>query len=77
MSGASEHAETCAQGFKFDEASTVSVEAFYFDRKIREAVEIRAGRRSSAKMLNRDSGSYMKTDQWDVLLARVDVNHRE
>ena len=74
MSGATEHAETCAQGFKFEEATTVKVEPFYFDRKIREAVEIRAGRRSNVKMLNRDSGSYMKTNQWDVLLARCDVN---
>ena len=75
MSGATEHAETCAQGFKFEEATTVKVEPFYFDRKIREAVEIRAGRRSNVTMLNRDSGSFMKTNQWDVLLARCDVSN--
>ena len=58
MSGAAEHAKVCSQGFKFDSASTVSV-------------EIRKCRRSNTTVVNRDSGNYMKTDQWDVLLARI------
>ena len=74
MSGASEHAKVCKQGFKFEEASTLNVEPFYTQRKIREAVEIRAQRRSRIPVLNRDSGSYLKTTQWDVILARADVN---
>ena len=76
MSGAAEHAEKCSQRFKFEEATTVSVEETFHSRKVREAVEIRMRRRKDAKVVNRDSGSYLKTSQWDVLLSRVsDVNH--
>ena len=71
MSGASEHAKVCQQGFRFQDATTLSVERFYFQRKIREAVEIRAQRRTVVPVLNRDSGSFLKTNQWDVLLAEV------
>ena len=71
MSGAAEHAKVCSQGFKFDSASTLSVEHRYLERKVREAVEIRKSRRSSTTVVNRDSGNYMKTNQWDVLLARI------
>ena len=74
MSGASEHAKVCDQGFKFQDATTVSVERFYFQRKVREAVEIRTQRRSLAPVLNRDSGSYLRSSQWDVLLAKVTEN---
>ena len=76
MSGAAEHAKKCSQRFKFEEASTVSVEETFHSRKVREAVEIRIKRRKDAKVVNRDSGSYLKTSQWDVLLSRViGVNH--
>ena len=71
MSGAAEHAKVCSQGFKFDSASTLSVEHRCLERKVREAVEIRKSRRSSTTVVNRDSGNYMKTNQWDVLLARI------
>ena len=54
----------------------MSVEETFHSRKVREAVEIRTRRRRDAKVVNRDSGSYLKTSQWDVLLSRVsDVNH--
>ena len=71
MSGAAEHAKVCDRGFKYDSATTVSVENQYARRKVREAVEIRRRRRTEATVVNRDSGSYLKTSQWDVLLARV------
>ena len=74
MSGAAEHAEKCSEEFKFEEATTVSVEETFYSRKVME--EIRTRGRKDAKVVNRDSGSYLKTSQWDVLLSRVsDVNH--
>ena len=60
MSGASEHAKTCDQGFKYEEAETLNVERFYLHSKIREAVEIRRERGSVGAVPNRDSGSYLK-----------------
>ena len=70
-SGASEHAETCDQEFKWDDACTVAVEQDYTRRKIREALEIRKLRRTDAKALNRDNGNILKSNQWDVLLGRI------
>ena len=71
MSGAAEHAKLCDQGFKFESAKTLRIERRYMERKVREAVEIRRHRRSGTTVVNRDSGSYLKTNQWDVLLARI------
>ena len=71
MSGAAEHAKVCNQGFKFESANTLKIEQRYMERKVREAVEIRRHRRSGTTVVNRDSGSYLKTNQWDVLLARI------
>ena len=71
MSGVAEHAQLCKKGFKFKEASTISIEENFQQRKIREAVEIRTRRRMAAQVINRDSGSYLKTTQWDVLLSRI------
>ena len=53
--------EKCSQRFKFEEATTMSVEETFHSRKVREAVEIRMRRRKDAKVVNRDSGSYLKT----------------
>ena len=71
MSGAAEYAKSCNQGFKFESAKTLRIEQQYMERKVREAVEIRRHRRSGTTVVNRDSGSYLKTNQWDVLLARI------
>ena len=71
MSGAAEHAKLCNQGFKYESAKTLRIEQRYMERKVREAVEIRRQRRSGTTVVNRDSGSYLKTNQWDVLLARI------
>ena len=71
MSGAYEHAKTCYQGFRYEEAETLNVERFYLNRRDTHTVEIRTQRRSTAAVLNRDSGSYLKSSQWDVLLAKA------
>ena len=59
------------QGFKFESAKTLRIEQRYMERKVREAVELRRHRSLGTTVVNRDSGSYLKTNQWDVLLARI------
>jgi len=70
-SGAAEHAKVCDQHFKWDDACTVAVEEDYTRRKIREALEIRRLRRTDTSVLNRDSGTLLKSNQWDFLLGRI------
>ena len=70
-SGAAEHAKMCNREFKWEDASTVAVEEDYTRRKIREALEIRRLRRTDTSVLNRDSGTLLKSSQWDVLLGRM------
>ena len=70
-SGAAEHAKTCDQKFKWDEACTVAVEEDYTRRKIREALEITKLRRTDTRVLNRDNGTMLQSSQWDVLLGRI------
>ena len=70
-SGAAEHAKTCNQEFKWDDACTVAVEEDYTRRKIKEALEIRKLRRTDTRVLNRDSGTMLQSSQWDVLLGRI------
>ena len=50
MSGIAEHAQLCKKAFKFKEASTISIEENFQQRKIREAVEIRTRRRMAAQV---------------------------
>jgi len=77
-SGASKHAETCTDEFKWEEAKTLAVENNYKKRKIRESLEIRLHRRSTVPVLNRELGNVLTNNQWDVLLGKmspsVDVN---
>ena len=68
--GASEHAATCEQTFKWDQATTLAVEEDFRRRKVREAIEIRRHQRSEMTILNRDLGG-MKSSQWDVLLGKL------
>ena len=57
MSGVAEHAQLCKKGFKFKEASTISIEENFHKRKIRDAVVIRSRRRMAAQVVNRDAAA--------------------
>ena len=70
-SGATEHAERCQLGFKWEEATTIAPEPDYRRRKVREAIEIRRARRSTQNCVNRDNGNIMKTSHWDHLLGKI------
>ena len=71
-SGASEHAKRCEQQFCWDETQTLAVYKDMKSRKIREALEIRRHKRSTTDgpVVNRDSGTILKTNQWDYLLGK-------
>jgi len=74
-SGATEHAKNCPQKFEWKEASTLSMEPNYRRRKVRESLEIRRAQRSNHSVLNRDQGSMIRTDAWDVLMGRMKNNY--
>ena len=70
-SGATEHAESCMQNFKWNETATLKIESNYRRRKIRESLEIRRHRRSQETEVNRDQGKILKSQQWDVLMGKI------
>ena len=42
-----------------------------YDIKIRESLEIRRHNSGPGKGLNKDTGSYVKTDLWDPVLKQI------
>ena len=75
QSGATEHAKNCPSQFEWDDASTLAIEPNYRRRKIRESLEIRRAQRSQRLVVNRDQGTMIQTDAWDVLMGKIDVNY--
>ena len=71
QSGATEHAKNCPSHFEWDEAATLAIEPNYRRRKIRESLEIRRAKRSHRLVVNRDQGTMIQTDAWDVLMGRL------
>ena len=70
-SGATEHAEKCAHEFDWNEATTIARETDYRRRKICESLEIRRAQRSETKLVNRDQGTILKSNAWDVLMGQL------
>jgi len=62
-SGAAKHAEKCEVGF--EEVKTIKVENRYFDRCVREALEIQN------HGINLDYGKYVKTKFWLPLMRHL------
>ena len=71
QSGATEHAKNCPHQFEWQGASTLAIEPDYRRRKIRESLEIRKAKRSHQLVVNRDQGTMMRTDAWDVLMGKI------
>ena len=71
VSGITNHARTCKQGFKWDEASLLRIEEKKFDRKVREALEIQFHDTAphSVHGLNLGDGQYVTTRFWKRSLA--------
>ena len=73
-SGATEHCLKCHGQFNWLHYSTIKVEPKYYDRKIREALEINNAKCSSKNILNRDDGNIVKTNTWTPLFAKIIEN---
>ena len=56
---------------------TFSMENRYYDRKVRESLEIDMAvvRYGQDKMLNRDNGNFDKTNAWKLLFKKVKTLH--
>ena len=74
-SGAAEHSKTCTEQFDWTATETLAVCDRWRSRKIREAIEIRRHRRDNISILNRDSGTILKTSQWDFLLGQSNAHY--
>ena len=68
-----EHIDKCKCSVKWDEVKTLAIETNYFQRKVRESLEIRRLKTGpgNEKGLNRDIGDYVTTNYWDSLFENV------
>ena len=75
-SGAAQHAKKCKKGFQGVE--TIKVESRYFDRCVREALEIQkhdSGPNEGG--INLDEGKYVKTKFWLPMLRHITTVDKE
>ena len=71
-SGATEHCLQCDGQFNWLHPKTLSREARYKSRKIRESLEIIRSKCNSSKLnINRDDGNFVKTNTWTPLLRNI------
>ena len=71
-SGATEHCLKCHSQFSWLQPKTLSREARYKSRKIRESLEIKRSKCDSSKLnINRDDGNFVKTNTWTPLLRNI------
>ena len=71
-SGATEHCLEYHGQFNWLHLKTLSREARYKSRKIRESLEIIKSKCNSSKLnINRDDGSFAKTNTWPPLLRNI------
>jgi len=69
-SGLCSHDSACDGEIRWDEAETIKVEERYYERKIREALEIQ--RRDTVRNgCNQDAGQYMSNDHWLPIFRRI------
>ena len=73
VSGITNHARTCEEGFEWDKTSTLKIEENKFDRKVREALEIqyRGTSPRNDHGLNLDDGQYVTTNFWKPMLSHL------
>ena len=70
-SGAAKHQESCQAGF--ENIETIKIEERYFDRCVREALEIqRNGSGPKEGGVNLDDGKYVTTKFWLPLMRFID-----
>ena len=71
LTGIFSHAKTCIEGFDWENVKTISVEDKWFQRKVREALEIQFQNTSprSEHGLNQDDGQYVTTNFWNPMFS--------
>ena len=71
-SGATEHCLECHGQFNWLHPKTLSREARYKSRKIRESLKIKKSKCNSSKSnINRDDGNFDKNNTWTPLLRSI------
>ena len=71
-SGLTEHCLECHGQLNWLHPNTLSRETRYKSRKIRESLEIIRSKCNSSKLnINRDDGSFVKTNKWTPLLRNI------
>ena len=78
FSGATEHIKECHGHFDWLRFKTLSMKNRYYDRKVRESLEIdtAAVRYGQDKVLNRDNGNVVKTNAWKPPFKKIKTLHR-
>ena len=73
LTGISNHAKVCKQGFEWENTKTLTVEQKKFQRKVREALEIQLQDTSphSEHGLNQDDGQYVTTNFWKPMFSNL------
>ena len=76
-SGATEHTKECHGHFDWLHPKTLSMKNRYYDRKVRESLEIDMAvvRYGQDKVLNRDNGNFVKTNAWKPLFRKMKTLH--
>ena len=76
-SGATEHTNECPGHFDWLHPKTLSMKNRYYDRKVRESLEIDMAvvRYGQDKVLNRDNGNFVKTNAWKPLFKKMKTLH--
>ena len=76
-SGATEHTKECHGHFDWLHPKTLSMKNRYYDRKVRESLEIDMAvvRYGQDKVLNRDNGNFVKTNAWKPLFKKMKTLH--
>ena len=74
-SGATEHKKVCHGHFHWLHLKTLSMKNRYYDRKVREPLEIDMAvvRYGQYKVLNRDNGNFVKTNAWKPLFKKMKI----
>ena len=76
-SGATEHTKECYGCFDWLHPKTLSIKNSYYDRKVRESLEIDMAvvKYGQEKVLNRDNGNFVKTNAWKPLFRKMKTLH--
>ena len=72
-----QHTKECHGCFDWLHPKTISIKNSYYDRKVRESLEIDMAvvKYGQEKVLNRDNGNFVKTNAWKPLFRKMKTLH--